>query len=258
MARGAGALLPMLVLALVAALVLTVRVEELRLVAQRRRATAALLVESNRSASRDTTRSVALENARVARLLGDSLRVVEKQIVQVAQRRDVLDAALGRERAARYAATAVVDSLSLVVASSDSVLRDARDASRDTRTARFDVRQAPYTIIAEVELPPPPDSATMRVRVAVDAIAIEARVSCSAGSGGAREATVAVETPSWVTVRIGTVAQSPDVCTPEPPAAATRRRPWIETRRLVIGVGRVWSTDRRGRWGLFVGAGIAL
>jgi hypothetical protein len=258
MARGEGALLPMLVLALVAALVLTVRVEELRLAAQRRRAAAALLVEVNRSASRDTTRNVALENARVARLLGDSLRVVEKQVVQVAQRRDVLDAALGRERAARYAATAVVDSLSRVVAASDSVVRDARDASRETRTARFDVRQPPYGIAAEVELPPPPDSATMRVRVAVDAIPIEARVSCIDGPGGAREATVAVETPSWVTVRLGTVAQSPDVCTPAPLATSMRQRAWIETRRLVIGVGRAWGTDRRGRWAMFAGAGFAL
>ena len=97
----------MLVLALVAALVLTVRIEEWRLAAQRRRAAAVMVAESNRSAERDTTRDVAMENARVAKLLGDSLRLVEKQVVQVVEKRDALDRALGRERVARYAATAV-------------------------------------------------------------------------------------------------------------------------------------------------------
>jgi hypothetical protein len=124
--------------------VLTVKVEETRLEAQRRRAAAALLVESNRSAERDTTRDVALENARVAKLLGDSLRVVEKEVVQASQKGDALDAALGRERAARYAATALVDSLARVVATAESRVRGARDSagSSDTRTARFEIREA--------------------------------------------------------------------------------------------------------------------
>src|SRR5690349_24402435 len=150
MGRGAIAPFPMLVTALVAALILTVRIEEWRLEAQARRDQAALLLESNRSAARDTTRDVARENARVAKLLGDSLRIVQKEVMQVAQRRDALDAALGRERTARYAATAVVDSLERVVAASDSVVRDPRT---DTRVAHFDVRQAPYTIAADVVLP---------------------------------------------------------------------------------------------------------
>ena len=88
-------------LALVAALVLTVRIEEWRLAAQRRRAAAVMVAESNRSAERDTTRDVAVESARVARLLGDSLRLVEKQVVQVSSKRDAIDRALGRERVAR-------------------------------------------------------------------------------------------------------------------------------------------------------------
>ena len=213
-------------------------------------------MESNRSAARDTTRDVARENTRVAKLLGDSLRIVQKEVMQVAQRRDALDAALGRERTARYAATAVVDSLVRVVAASDSVVRNART---DARMAHFDVRQAPYTIAADVLLPAASDSAKMVVRVAVDAIPIEARVSCgSIGGGAGREATVSVETPSWVSVRIGTVAQSPEVCRPAPAEASSRKWPRIETRRLLIGVGRAWGTDRRGRWSVFVGAGLAL
>ena len=249
----------MLVLALVAALVLTVRIEEWRLAAQRRRAAAVMVAESNRSAERDTTRDVAIENARVAKLLGDSLRLVERQVVQVAEKRDAIDRSLGRERVARYAATAVVDSLERVVAAADSVVRDA---SREVRVVRFDVRQEPYTIVAEVEVPPPPDSAKMRVKVAVDAIPIEARVTCAEIGSGARDAAVSVRTPAWVNVRIGTVSQSPDVC------MAPVRAPvfWrglssivgFVSPRLVAGAGRAWSTDGRGRWAVFAGVGIAL
>ena len=148
MGRGALAPLPMLVLALVAALILTVRIEEWRLAAQRRRSAAALLVTSNESAARDTTRDVALENSRVATLLGDSLRLVEKQVVQVSQKRDALDRALGRERVARYSATAVVDSLERVVAARDSLVGNT---TAERRVATFHVRQEPYTIDAEVE-----------------------------------------------------------------------------------------------------------
>ena len=249
----------MLVLALVAALVLTVRIEEWRLAAQRRRAAAVMLAESNRSAERDTTRDVAIENARVAKLLGDSLRLVEKQVVQVSSKRDAIDRALGRERVARYSATAVVDSLERVVAAADSVVRGA---SREVRVARFDVRQEPYTIVAEIEVPPPPDSATMRVKVAVDAIPIEARVTCADIGSGTREAAVSVRTPAWATVRIGSVSQSPEVCAvPQRAFEFTRRLASLMTLvspRLVVGAGRAWGVDRQGRWVAFVGAGIAL
>jgi hypothetical protein len=249
----------MLVVALVAALVLTVRIEEWRLAAQRRRAAAVMLAESNRSAERDTTRDVAMQNARVAKLLGDSLRVVEKQVVQSVQRRDALDVALERERAARYAAVAVVDSVERLIAAVNSAVsaRDVSD-SREVRRARFDLRQEPYTIVADVAMPPPPDSAALRVKVAVDPIPIVARVTCSDLGTGAREATVSVETPSWVSVSLGTVAQTPEVCARPPARESFLRWPRLATRRLVLGVGRSWSLDRRGRWSVFIGAGIAL
>ena len=129
--------------------------------------------------------------------------------MQAAEKRDAIDRALGRERAARYEATAVVDSLERLVSATDSV---ARDASREVRAAKFDVRQEPYTIVAEVEVPPPPDSARLRVKVAVDAIPIEARVTCAEIFEGSSAEAVSVGTPAWVNVKIGTVAQSPEVC----------------------------------------------
>jgi hypothetical protein len=146
-----------------------------------------------------------------------------------------------------------------VVAAADSVVRDA---PREVRVARFDVRQEPYTIVADVELPPPPDSATLRVKVAVDAIPLEARVTCAEILEGSRMAAVSVRTPAWVNVRIGTVSQSPEVCA-APPRTSAFALGWASLRRLVsprvvVGAGRAWGTDGHALWAVFIGAGITL
>lgn len=84
----------------------------------------------------------------VAELLGDSLRMAERLVVQGTQRANALDRALGRERRARYQMLAAVDSLSALAAGAP-VAND----SADVRRARFDVREAPYTIAADVAIP---------------------------------------------------------------------------------------------------------
>ena len=102
----------------------------------------------------------------------------------------------------------------------------------------------------------------MRVRVAVDAIPIEARVTCAEIGSGAREAAVSMRTPAWVNVRIGTVSQSPEVCIVPAHASVFARGlaslAGFVSPRLVVGAGRAWDTDGRGRWAMFIGAGVAL
>src|SRR5512146_448955 len=217
----------------------TVRVEETRLAREREHTGAALLAASNLSASRDSTRQVAQANARVARLLGDSLALVEKRVQQIVLHADALDRSLGRERLARYAAGAVVDSLERLATAGVDTIMGAR--AREIRAATFNLRNPPYTISADVEMPPPPDSAHIQLRIALDPIPVEARVSCTpADPGGIREATVSVSTPKWVAVRLGTIEQSPGVCAS--PALAPRRssRSLLGLRRLMIGAGRAF------------------
>jgi hypothetical protein len=184
---------------------------------------------------------------------------VEKEVLQGAQKRDALEAALGRERAARYAAIAVVDSVEGLIAAENAAI-PARDSpiSREVRAARFDLRQEPYTIVANVAMPPPPDSATLQVKVLVDPIPIVARVTCADVGSEAREASVSVETPAWVRVQLGTVSQTPDVCARSRAGESLLHWPRLATRRLVLGVGRAWGMDRQGRWAVFIGTGIAL
>jgi hypothetical protein len=100
-----------LILLLSATLGISIRTEEARLERQRARTTAVALQLENAVAARDSTRNVALKNGTVAHLLGDSLRLVEKRVVQIAQTADVLDDALHRERVAKYALNATIDSL---------------------------------------------------------------------------------------------------------------------------------------------------
>jgi hypothetical protein len=236
------------------ALGMTVSIEQRRIDEDHVRAAHAALAFTNLAAERDSTRDVATTNSRVAALLGDSLQLVEKHALQVAQRGDALDRALGRERRARYALDASVDSLHRVASTPVAVNHDD-----GIWMARFDIREPPYTVQADVSMPPPPDSARIALRVSIDAIPIEARVSCSpANEDGIRTATVTASSPPWATVRFGRIEQSPELCTS--PALVRGRTPHrlVRFTPLVIGGGRVVATDGSNRWGLFVGAGVRI
>lgn len=235
----------------------TVRVEENRLAREREHTGAALLSASNLAAQRDSTRHVAQVNARVASLLGDSLTLVEKRAQQVAQHADALDRSLGRERLARYAAVASIDSLERIARAPIDTTTD--DNLRTVRVASFNLRRAPYTIAAEIVVPPPPDSAQIQLDIALDPIPIEARVSCAPpDAGGIREATVNVSTPKWAEVHLGTVEQSPSVCASPVLYPHRPRRSILGLHRFVVGAGPSYGTDGRWRWAVFVGTGFSL
>lgn len=235
------------------ALALTVMIEERRLNAERSRGAIAALRATNLVAERDSTRDVALANRAIAKFLGDSLRLVERQVLQVAQRRDALDDALGRERRGRYA-------LSVAMQALDRTARApaTNDSANGMRRASFAVRQPPYTVAAEVEMPERPDTLRLSIRVALDPIHMDARLSCSAPDAqGIRSATVVAAAPSWATVRFDRVEQSPELCA-SPALLHATRSPWQFLRRgLVIGVGRVIGFSGTS-WGAFVGIGMSL
>ena len=97
-----------------------------QLVVERARGVELGLAASNALAERDSTRSV-------AGVLGDSVRVFEQRVVQVAQWKDVLDDALRQERRAAYAMNVVIDSLRQTAA---AVVSDGTE-----RRATFEIRQ---------------------------------------------------------------------------------------------------------------------
>jgi hypothetical protein len=243
-----------LLLLLCATLGISIRTEEARLERQRARTTAVALQLENAVAARDSTRDVALENGTVARLLGDSLRSVEKRVVQIAQKADVLDDALERERFATYELNATIDSLRQSAAAVSTV-----SARSDARSATFNVRQEPFTVRAEVEMPPPPDSATLYMRIHVDPLNVQARVTCSEPNPwGVRSATVGTIAPPWADVRLGQVEQSPEVCNSDLRRRASRRSRFIQLAPVVIAAGRVVFPRARRPWAILFGSGIVI
>ena len=218
----------------------------------REQSVALALAAENAVAERDSTRTISTLNRTVAKLLGDSLALVEKRVVQVAQARDALDDALGRERRAAFVMNVVIDSLRQSMATVATV-----NDSGDVRRARFDVRQVPYHVTAEVVVPQPPDSARMSVQVVLDTIRVGARLTCAAPNAqGIRVASIVASTPTWATVRFGQVEQAPEVCqTQEAQRGAGHR---LVFRPLSLGVGRAAVWGGASGWALFVGAVISI
>jgi hypothetical protein len=226
-------------LALAAALFVTRR----QLASQRTKTVAAALTASNALAERDSTRTL-------ARLSTDSLRVVEKRIVQQAQHDDSLDAALGRDRRALYALNTAIDSLRATAAAVVAV-----DPATTDRHATFEIREAPYTVAAQVDLPEPPDSARLALHVALDTIPITAHVGCDApDANGVRTASIAAAAPAWANVRFGRVEQAPDVCMTSAPSAAEHHH--LAFKPLALGFGRAFSWSGGSSWSLFIGGTI--
>lgn len=154
------------------------------------------------------------------------LRIFQRRSLQTEQRNDELEDALGEERIARIEAEAQVDSL---VATSTGVVQV--DTVRDERSASFRVRREPFTVDADVVLPPPPDSGRIDLGVMVDPVPLGVRLTCGPRQEqGFRSASVLLTTPEWMTAEIGDVSQEPGVCNPqlaEPPDEGFRIPGWV-------------------------------
>jgi len=89
---------------LVLALAAAVGVEEQRLKREHAHTVAAALAASNLEAERDSTRNLAQTNQRLARLIGDSMHLVQRKVVQKQLRVDALERLLAADAVSgRYA-----------------------------------------------------------------------------------------------------------------------------------------------------------
>jgi len=242
-----------LIAALSFALAMTISVEQHRIQSERGKTAVAALETTNAIAARDSTTNAAATNRRIATLLGDSLRLVKKQVIQVAQRRDALDKALGEERRASYAMTTAIDSVQRTMTAAVATSAIAPE----NRHADFVLRQSPYTVSAAVDMPAPPDSARLTVDIALDSIPIGVRVACAPpNSDGIRTASITALTPRWVSARLERVEQSPDLCASPALVRSQTNRRWLSFAPLVAGVGRTATTRGVWGWGVFLGTGI--
>jgi hypothetical protein len=236
------------------ALTLSVIVQQHQLAAERTRAADLALSLSNGIAQRDSTHRVALENQKVVSMLGDTLQLFAKKVVQAKQQRDALDHALRTERIARYAMVSMVDSLRR-----DSVTAPTQTIHDGVRRAVFNVRDEPYDVHAEVEMPSVPDTARLSVRVRLDPVRLNVRLSCgTTDANGIRGATITAESPRWAAVRFDQVEQSPDLCASPALLQRASSAGIGKFTPLVLGAGRVIGANGMSSWGVFVGAGMRL
>lgn len=202
----------------------------------------------NARAAAETTRVVLLDSVH---------RVVDRAALQVAQRPDAVDRAIGGQRMALDSLRAVISALRVTGARSsgnvtlvapprlrgDSTAAGAPadSGSAMVRRAVFDVRQAPYTAHAVVELPGS-GRGSIDLSVQLDTLALTVRASCGdVDPNGIRPARVAVAGPPWAVVQLARVEQDPDVC----------RSPALEQAKGVAAA----RSDRRLRLALVAGYG---
>jgi predicted nucleic acid-binding Zn ribbon protein len=218
--------------------------------AQARAADAALAADTTR-AHFDTSHAATLSRQDSVKLLGDSLAIVQRLLVQRAQRQDDLDRALALQRIALVGLTAQVRQL---VARSTASAPTTEDTS-GTRRSHFDVRQTPYTLAADVTLPRPPGRGDMAVRVTLDPATIGLRLGCSAANAqGIRSATATATGPAWLPLTLGRVEQSPELCASPALASKPALRWW---QRIEPHVTAGYGVTRAGDGTLVTGPTIA-
>jgi hypothetical protein len=174
------------------------------------RAAAAQLAAKNERARADTTRTIALSAKDSARILGDSLRAVERLAIQERVRADLMDRALQRSTAALIGITASVARLAGSVQSSGDVRSSAGDS---VRTAEFHERREPFTLAAKAALPRF-GRASLSYEIDVDPARVKLKVGCEKRKRGdlARAATTSAVGPKWLTISLDSVQQDPEVC----------------------------------------------
>lgn len=213
------------------------------------------LARANAEARADSSRDAAANNARLAKLLGDSLQAVERLAVQATIRADAIDRALGRVTQVNLALTATVQDLALRNVAGGPVT----ETPEGVRQAEFRVRQEPFSLFTRVSLERPPGAARLdTLSIAVDPIPVFPRLQCDldgTGPADVKRATVLVTSPAtWATLNVGPVQADEDVCNP-----ITTRTPWFSL-GLFAGLGYGLSVPDSGRvqasWQATVGVGV--
>lgn len=153
----------------------------------------------------DSTRRI---SERAERLLGIAVQGYERRIVQEEQKRDALDKALKRERAANAVLTLRIKGVDTIFAANVTEVDSVR-------IGVFGLRQAPFTVKGSVRLPPPPRPGDVNLQIEVDPLRMNIRLGCHPKDNqGFRRASVFVSLPAWAQAGIDTVSQSREVCNP--------------------------------------------
>jgi hypothetical protein len=164
----------------------------------------------NVQARLDTTLKITSDSIKV---LGDSVDLYQKRVIQEKQIASELDRKLGQFAVANYNLTLRIDALNRIV---QSPVVDSQDSLR----ALFRVNQPPYHATADVALPKKITSGAqgrMNLIITQDAFPLSAHVGCGpAGQNGVRAAYLNLISPTYASVRLDSLTQAIGVCSPTP------------------------------------------
>lgn len=182
------------------------------------------------AAALDTTRAV---SARAQKVLGDSIRGIERRAVQVVGiTPDELDKALKRYSTSIIATVASIKPLIDVQRTAQVTVN-----AEDERKADFTVDQAPYHVKAAVALPAPPANGRIGISVRLDTARVSYRIQCgNAKDAGIKPASVEISSPPWLSMGITNATTDQNVCNP----AAAKRSIWKNLLWGAGGVGAGW------------------
>ncbi len=222
-----------------------------QLIAARENERTLALRASNVEASHDTTHDLTRDNARIARITGDSLNAYSKRVVQRVQPKDDIDSALDSQHAGRYRMRVGVDSL---LASAFSVTSSSTAIDSTT----FHLRREPFTVDAVVSRRPRVDSTSLEIKIVLDSIPLTARIQCSpGGDAGVHAATIAVSAPPWAKVRFGEVEQEPGICSTPSRQLTGRSRRLFSWSPIALSVGRQLGAGNTG-WTAQIGTALII
>jgi len=174
---------------------------------------------SNAVAERDVSRTTALRAADSARLLGDSLRAVERLVVQAPRglKPDAFDKATGRTSVVHGGVTVTTGPVSTTAVSTSSTVSasDVRSAlfHVDSSAARASVR---FVADVRVDVPPPPKPGVLKLDVSFPPVTLDARQQCGPpDAAGVRPATLAVVAPVGMSVTVNRFEADVHGCNPD-------------------------------------------
>ena len=233
-----GALsLPVKILgAFVIVLLLLLGVAQFRLHRAEAATRVAALHADSLGAALDTSHTIALSRRDSIKILGDSMQVVERRVFQVPQTNDALTKALGLQQKAIAALTAQVKSLAVRVTSTKPVVTDPATGAR---SATFTIDSVPFHDTLKVSLPVS-GPGTLTAALHLSPASIGLRLGCGAATSGIRSASATLTGPTWLSLELGRVEQTPELCNPTPQRPGFFRR-LFDSCGIGPGVAVVWA-----------------
>jgi hypothetical protein len=175
-------------------------------------------------AQRDSVEAV--RDTTITRMEDSLTRLSEKKVLQVAPPD-------GTTSVTNVTATVKPLKLRDVKADVDSITADG------WRASKWKIYGAPYHVIAEILVPPQPDTPMVHLDIRLDTAKLKMMLTCRPPTDtltGFRPARLSVQGPGWLNLKLE-MAQDPEVCNPKLPILLSEDETWWQRHSTKIYIG---------------------